>query len=415
MIHPKTRTGATLTEVLVAIFVMAIGLLALLTLFPLGALSMAQAIKDGRTAQSSKNAFAIAEAANIHNDPFVLNDSLIPLVTVYPTGVPGAFNNSTSYFLNPYPQLLQRPGLPPQPPLDPLTSAGSFAPDLVTNIFLAVPGHFGQTYDGPSYPIYVDPFGWQNYPPLVANAPGNSPGLTSVLLWVVGGIYPAATSPPAGVNAPVGYSSIPRLPLSFLPVNPNPLAVNPLYATQSMSRWCTLTEDITFGENGTPSLTTGPVQRENRYTWAWLLRRPKANDPSVVDVTVVVYSGRSRTNPGETPYYPVAFDTTSKFVDINYVGTRPSVRAGSWILDATMEYYRDDWGLNVPDPHGFFYRVVGVTDLNSTTMRLELQTYPKKGSIYTNPFPPNASKPYGVLIVMENVVEVFEKGPGWQP
>jgi len=34
MIHPRIRTGATLTEVLVAIFVMAIGLLALLTLFP---------------------------------------------------------------------------------------------------------------------------------------------------------------------------------------------------------------------------------------------------------------------------------------------------------------------------------------------------------------------------------------------
>jgi hypothetical protein len=50
------RFGVTLIEVLSAIFVTGIGLLAILVLFPLGALSMAQAIKDDRTA-------AIADAA----------------------------------------------------------------------------------------------------------------------------------------------------------------------------------------------------------------------------------------------------------------------------------------------------------------------------------------------------------------
>ena len=50
-----------LPNLLVAIFVMVIGLLALLTLFPLGALSMAQAIKDDRTAHSAKNAYGIAQ------------------------------------------------------------------------------------------------------------------------------------------------------------------------------------------------------------------------------------------------------------------------------------------------------------------------------------------------------------------
>src|SRR5713101_4656546 len=88
MIRTQTRTGATLTEVLVAIFVMAIGLLALLTLFPLGALSMAQAIKDDRTAHSAKNAYAIAWTyfnANlvgnagyqpgIQNDPLITNNA----------------------------------------------------------------------------------------------------------------------------------------------------------------------------------------------------------------------------------------------------------------------------------------------------------------------------------------------------
>src|SRR5262245_61659466 len=154
MIHPKTRSGATLTEVLVAIFVMAIGLLALLTLFPLGALSMAQAIKDNRTAHAGKNAFAIAEAYNsgiagnngsgIHNDIFVTNSAAFlayftpPNTTAVYQGVPGVLPpNASSYLLNPYPGYAQFPAGAPQP-------AGSYlAPDL--NAISS---------DGPSYPIY---------------------------------------------------------------------------------------------------------------------------------------------------------------------------------------------------------------------------------------------------------------------
>src|SRR5262249_21352821 len=54
------RNGVTLTEVLVAIFIMGIGLLSLLVLFPLGALNMAQAIKDERVAAAERNAEALA-------------------------------------------------------------------------------------------------------------------------------------------------------------------------------------------------------------------------------------------------------------------------------------------------------------------------------------------------------------------
>ena len=55
------RPGITLLEVLVAIFIMGVGLLALLVLFPLGALEMAQAIKDDRAAQTAANAVALSE------------------------------------------------------------------------------------------------------------------------------------------------------------------------------------------------------------------------------------------------------------------------------------------------------------------------------------------------------------------
>lgn len=56
------QAGITLVEVLVAIFVTGVGLLALLTLFPLAALEMAQAIKDDRTAAAATNAAALSEA-----------------------------------------------------------------------------------------------------------------------------------------------------------------------------------------------------------------------------------------------------------------------------------------------------------------------------------------------------------------
>lgn len=55
------RSGATLVEVLVAIFVMGIGMMALLTLFPIGVLTMRQAIQDDRTGHAATSALAVAK------------------------------------------------------------------------------------------------------------------------------------------------------------------------------------------------------------------------------------------------------------------------------------------------------------------------------------------------------------------
>ncbi|MBN9520627.1 prepilin-type N-terminal cleavage/methylation domain-containing protein [bacterium] len=50
------RPGLSLAEVLVALFIMGIGTIAILTLFPLGALNMAQALRDSRTTQAAVQA-----------------------------------------------------------------------------------------------------------------------------------------------------------------------------------------------------------------------------------------------------------------------------------------------------------------------------------------------------------------------
>jgi hypothetical protein len=68
----RRRPAVTLIEVLVTLFIMAIGMLALLVLFPLGAISMGQALKDDRCASTAQMAENVAIAMNVRHDPAVL-------------------------------------------------------------------------------------------------------------------------------------------------------------------------------------------------------------------------------------------------------------------------------------------------------------------------------------------------------
>src|SRR6058998_1567352 len=63
------RPAVTLLEVLVSIFLMGIGLLSILALFPLGALRMAQAIQDDRAGHLAVNGLAVAQTFNLRGDP----------------------------------------------------------------------------------------------------------------------------------------------------------------------------------------------------------------------------------------------------------------------------------------------------------------------------------------------------------
>jgi hypothetical protein len=324
------RTGATLIEVLVAIFVAALGLLALLALFPVGAFSMAQAIKDSRTALAAANAAALANAMNLTNDPDLWVNQQ---------------NNGVSFFTNPGPPT----GLTPLQP---------------------------GKYSGPSYSIYIDPVGFN----------------------VLG--YPGTI---AGVN----QGGIRRRSLSFLTQPTLPANVRQQMVVQS----CYLLDDLTFDQTGVPALFSGPngqtnIEREGRYSWAYLLRRPDYSNPAKVAMTVVVYQGGRPPISGETAYDPTAnnsvvFTQGSNVVTVSWnpaVGqAQPNIRRGSWILDATM---RDNNGS--PEPHGFFYRVTNVDDLGNNQLQLELQSNALRSTT-------NNGRAYGVLAVLESVAEVFEK------
>src|SRR5262249_22824274 len=153
---------------------------------------------------------------------------------------------------------------------------------------------------------------------------------------------------------------------------------------------------------GRASLPGGVVQSEGRYSWAYLLRRPRSTDRSVVDLTVVVYSGRSLyRGSGESAYGDVGFDPSTNIVSVPYAGDKPAIRVGGWILDASLAIQEVPPGSGnfVPQPHGFFYRVVNITE-KPNQLDLELQTNPRLSTINST-----TGKPYGVLVVLENVVE----------
>jgi hypothetical protein len=349
-------------------------MLSLLTLFPVGALTMAQAIKDDRTAHAAANATAIAEARNVRHDFHVDN---------------GAYDmkNNNKY----------EPGDGDQYGWFRIMTEPSNPAGLVPL----------QNYDGPSYPVFVDPIGSA----IKANVRGDT----------IGGVRPG----------------IPRTNLAFVETwPPGPPAPPPpkLTLTQAF-RWFSLLDDITYADPATSPAYGVPVpnpyvERENRYTWAYMVRRPRFRDHAVVDISVAVFSARSQVVPmGEYVFHPVAFHTPDDAklnpainpntvrLDYTMMGfpTKPDIRKGHWILDATVQ--KPVGNQFVPEPHGHFYRVVGVTDTvderGKPSLLLELQA-PPLASTELDPANPNVNR-FGVLVFMENLVEVVHKGAGWQP
>ncbi len=87
----RRRSGISLVEVLVAIFVMGIGMIALLTLFPIGVLRMAQAINDERASQAAYIAHENSIIYDIRNDGTPTNPGVV------------ADAAGADYFTNPFP------------------------------------------------------------------------------------------------------------------------------------------------------------------------------------------------------------------------------------------------------------------------------------------------------------------------
>jgi hypothetical protein len=186
--------------------------------------------------------------------------------------------------------------------------------------------------------------------------------------------------------------------------------------TQPVLKQFSLMDDMTFnndtgqfGSAGAPKLlnnkpATDPVERQGRYSWAFMFRRPHNSARTSVDITCILYSGRSIDVASPEITYPGAGDsvqvaatkgTSPKQLTLDYTNLpKPAIRRGGWVLDATLW---DDNGN--PSPQGLFYRVVNIDDSTPNQVSLELQT----------PLLGGPSKSPRAIVVMEKVVEVFTK------
>lgn len=315
---PNRRAGATLIEVLVAIFLMGIGMLALLTLFPIGVLRMAQAINDERAAQASACAVSLANIKDLRHDQ--------------------SLTSPTDFFKQP--------------------DASLAAADP----------------DGRSYGLFVDPAGWFN-----ALGPNQT---------FVG-----------------GEKAAPRVLPSFIKVSTTP-ALDTL-------RWFAINDDIIFDpDTALPKANASSFDRDTRFTIAYLLQRPRYNDASLVEMSVLVFNRRPITlrqdlTPAENAY-PASYDTSKNMVTLDYSNptvVAPALAAGDWIYDCSVLNSATNPGTAAP--HAFFYRVVSVTDLGGNKIQIEVQT-PLRG------FPAN-SLTAGRVMVLDGLYEVFEKGAGRLP
>jgi hypothetical protein len=367
----KRRVAVTLIEALMAIFVMAIGLLALLTLFPLGAVQMAQALKDDRTAQTGINAIALFKGGDLGNDPSV---------------------NSTLFE----------------------TGNGQGLPTLASGITT-------------SYPVFVDPVGISNG--ASANVGGAAPGIPRVSVTRVPatlGLNTPAwanrwfTMPDDHTYADNGVPDLASVgnPLPTLPA-PNYTGQNTMAREGRYSFAYMVRRQTSMFPS--PPVTPGsaPVPPINLAVVVYSGRSPGT-----------AFNGAPLGETLFTATFGPPPDNSPNIIRIDWTGlpTRPGVRRGSWVLDARMLPLPTVAPTvatgNVPQ--GYFYRVVNVIDFSATVMDLEvqrpiggslsgaIQSPGGTGGILRGPSGPIAgSNPVayytGPLVLMDAISEVFEK------
>lgn len=395
-------------EVLVSIFIMAIGLLSLLTLFPLGALRMAEAIKDNRTSHAARNAKIVYDLLDIGNDPWL-------------------FSPYTGHdaFRDPYPD--STTGRPP-----PYAIATPFAPYCSIVTPLPPDINFARAHpDLPSYPVMVDPIGMT----IMNTLQSQWVGRTNVRVLQLGNFDIAMAIPRRSVT----FIEKHRAPVPPYDQTPGLAAPKRL---QLAYQWFGMGDDVTFAKEapgaGTPALLPPTlVQRENRYTYAYMLQRPLTRQ-SEVYYRVLVYDRRpvaaitgTTTPVGESMYEVAQGVAGTNVIRVVWSGNqdRPPIRRGSWVMDASLEaeLRPSPNTLNKPDPawfgwaHADFYRVVGITEttdfdpgLNQFVPALDLELEQNVQRDMT-PFPRwNIQVPNGAtkmrrsqVLILENLVEVF--------
>jgi type II secretory pathway pseudopilin PulG len=381
------RPGLSLTEVLVALFIMGIGTIAILTLFPLGALNMAQALRDDRTTQAAGQADAFLR--------WYVQEAKTTTVTAR------RLTNESWHKA--------------------LTDPGS---TTVSKYLVPTNTHNSATWSGPGYPVVIDPMGH------IARGGGAFTGMGRSAWLGDGGFgngdranFPNTTPLSRHTFLLVGDTSkVPTTPIDTRPA-----------FTQ---RICTLLDGMGYDKaSGAPDLTSGSIDRDIRYNWLWVLQTSDGTSTqSAATVTVVVFDRRAPmyapagSEEVYVPSYAQPRQTRVSFA----AGQAPPVQKGGWLMDASV-VTADPTGrtffvpsssdgiqpfpVGAPPPipwvrNANFYRVASVTEDPSSpgAIDVELEVALKDDAIPT-PTPTNAIVPlpeqYRRFIYLNGAAEVF--------
>jgi hypothetical protein len=353
------RTGVTLVEVLVAIFVMAIGLIALLTLFPIGVLRMYQALRDERCAQCAYSADKLAMMNNIRNDA----------VTVTAPNDPYNLNKTISdVFLNP----------------------GPF--DAIGNPLLPNADPFGE-----SYPILVDPIGYKSSLAKGRDWVGSTPGV----------LRRRRTQP---TSDPITGDFVTRNTFTLLDdIIFESTATNPVSGPGTPQKVAgAILRDTRYSW---AYLLRRPLTSDRSVVDCSIVvfdQRPLALVAGLLSLEEYVYVKKAY------------FDANKGTITVDYTNdVPPPLRVGDWILDSTF-VPRGVGPAKTGSAHAYFYRVVATEELvngGKTCARYEVQN-PIRGFVNTPlvPDPIDGTPAYlGTVIVIRGIAEVFEKGPARLP
>jgi hypothetical protein len=369
----QARRGLSLTEVLIAIFVMAIGMIALLVLFPLGMLNMAWALKNNRASQAISGANAVADL---------------------PTFV-SAGGNALRFNLR-----------------DDPTYLGALKSGAYTDLWGGAPPAWSFNDKDPrtAMVLYVDPVG-QSSLGVGTTVGGRNAFQVLGLGWQTG--IPRVSTTPAGSNQ------------------------------MAAKNWCAQEDDVTFNPDGSATVDplTPVVERGRRYSWAYSCRWSRMSDASVVQMSVVIYSGRatpislptSGNNskistelfylggggflpPANPPqWWPqLAFRQGSTTATIMKPPTTGAgfgmpwplpLKRGDWIFDDTLVTPQDNTQPLLA-ANGYFYKVIGISDPYINSLNNQVQDVQLDRPARENGF---------AVVLLQNVVDVRDKSDGRMP
>lgn len=310
--RPRSRSGITLTEILISIMIMGIGLLSLATLFPLGLLRIREANRASRSARLIESAIGDLQGRNLLNKQ---------LFYAYWYGQP------------------MRPAA-----YDP------FIYDPMNPNDLSITGGVNHTY-GKGLPIAYDPLWW--YETWV-----NSNGLTTPVT--------AATIPGARFANGIGWVRNDPNPGGS---SPNPSAYGlqritnfAMAAGPEIEKTFASTDDIVFQTEGkplplegigsplVPDMSAGGIMVDLSYTWIFTGRQDDATNDTVFEGDIVVFHNRPFGLQQVTA--PISGSTTYQARGETVVeaifGYGPPPKGGGYALSNTTVLLR--WPTSMPDP-----------------------------------------------------------------